>query len=174
MADKQISFFDLASSTDSLSHCPEKTEWNIFIDGASRGNPGPSGIGVYIQKNNELYEKYACYIGKKTNNQAEYLALLLALFFLKKKHSSCDRIAIISDSQLLINQMKGMYKIRNVELKQLYDIAQKESVSMRISYQHVLREKNLQADALANEGIDKKKSPPLKFLDMLQKYEMYL
>ena len=70
--------------------------------------------------------------------------------------------------------MVGAYRVKKPELQQLYSIAQQESLSMNISFEHVLREKNSHADALANEGIDKKKSLPLKFLDMLQRYEIFI
>ena len=66
----------------------KKAHWKIFIDGASRGNPGPSGIGVYVLKDSEPATSYAFYLGKKTNNQAEYSALLVALFFCSTRNKT--------------------------------------------------------------------------------------
>lgn len=172
--DKQHSIFDLASEVHAVHTELSGVAWHIFIDGASRGNPGPAGVGVFIQKNKKVHEKYGCFIGEKTNNQAEYLALLLALFCLKKEYKKGDIVQITSDSQLLINQMNGIYKVRHTSIRSMFDAAVAESHDMMITFEHVLREYNREADALANAGIDKKKSLPLKFLDMLQRYEIYI
>ena len=137
-----------------------KNHWKIFIDGASRGNPGPSGVGVYALKNKEIFASYAFYLGKKTNNQAEYYALLVALFLLlpqiKQENKAHDKIEIISDSQLLVRQLQGIYKVHDVHLKKFHAKALKLLDSYTYSIKHVLRHENSDADALANEGVDKK------------------
>jgi ribonuclease HI len=177
MTDTQQSIFDSMPLEVSLQDplaTQESVTWTIFIDGASRGNPGPSGAGVYIQKNKKFFAGHGFYLGIKTNNEAEYYALLLAIFLVKKEASSQDTVHIISDSQLLIKQMLGVYRVKKSELQVFYTIAKQETLDMQITFEHVLREKNTHADALANEGVDKKKSLPLKFLDMLQRYEVFI
>ncbi len=176
MEDKQISIFDSVSQV-SLSDQINQNEpsvWDIWIDGACRGNPGPSGAGIYIKKNKIFFAGYGFYLGQKTNNEAEYYALLIALFLVKNEMKSYDFIHITSDSQLLIKQMLGLYRVKKSELQDLFNVAKEESKDLHINFEHVLREHNKHADALANEGIDNKKSLPLKFLDMLHRYEVFI
>src|SRR5437868_5008693 len=108
---KQLDVFESNPST--------KNVWTLFVDGASRNNPGPSGAGIYIVKNNILVIKRGYYLGIKTNNQAEYLALLLGLFILMEHREAEDQVRIISDSQLLVRQLVGMYKVRHPHLQPL-------------------------------------------------------
>ena len=175
--EKQHSIFD-SLPQDPLSHEPlfidQTAQWNIFIDGASRGNPGKAGAGIYILKNKNFFAGHGFYLGTKTNNEAEYYALLLAIFLIKNEASLQDRIHIVSDSQLLIKQMLGIYRVKKPELQTFYTIAKQEGYDLNITFEHVLREKNTHADALANQGVDKKTSLPLKFLDMLQRYEIFI
>src|SRR5208282_5322045 len=83
--DKQLSLFALAASMS--DHTSPKKEihkpWSIYIDGAARGNPGPAGIGIYVTDGTKAIIKHGYYLGKKTNNQAEYLALAVAVFLIK-------------------------------------------------------------------------------------------
>lgn len=148
--------------------------WKLYIDGAARNNPGPAGAGVYIVKNNELFLKKGFFLGNKTNNQAEYLALLLGLHILKPHVQSHDAVLIISDSLLLVRQIKGEYKIKNNELRQLHAVAIHLLHEMRYECCHVLREDNKVADAMANVGIDTKAAIPQSFLALLQNYGMSL
>ncbi len=176
MIDKQQSIFDVPSElafTDGLA-VDKVHRWDIFIDGASRGNPGDAGAGIYIKKDRKFFAGHGFYLGRKTNNEAEYYALLLAIFLIKYEATSQDSIHITSDSQLLIKQMTGLYRVKKLELQQFYALAKEETINMDVTYQHVLRENNTHADALANEGVDKKKSLPLKFLAMLQRYEIFI
>ena len=162
----------------------EKVIWELFVDGASRGNPGPAGAGVYIRKNNKEFLKAGCFLGKKTNNEAEYLALLLGIFFLQSQltlsasntsaSNTGESVRIVSDSELLIKQINGIYRVRKPELQKLHGAAKQESSKFVCTFEHVLREKNTDADAAANQGVDTRKSPPLIFLDMLQKYEIFI
>ena len=87
---------------------------SIHIDGASRGNPGYSGIGIVITRDNDKIAEYKEFIGMKTNNQAEYLALKKAL---EIASSIDDEITVLSDSELVINQRTNKYKVRNKQLK---------------------------------------------------------
>ena len=93
---KQLFLFEEEKTKTVVS---KKAHWKIFIDGASRGNPGPSGTGVYVLKDGEHHASYAFYLGKKTNNQAEYYALLVALYFVlpetKQNKDRHDKIEII-------------------------------------------------------------------------------
>lgn len=127
---------------------------SVFIDGAARGNPGPAGIGVVIKKGNETILEINEFFGKLTNNQAEYHALIRGLeealiLGLKTVH-------FYSDSELLVNQINGEYKIKNEHLKPLNCHAKLLIKKFdRFSISHTDREKNKHADKLANLGIDK-------------------
>lgn len=130
----------------------------IHIDGAARGNPGPAGIGVMLEAGDGLLRQAFCrYIGEATNNVAEYEALLLALKEAGKLQPAVVKIR--SDSQLLVRQIQGRYRVRNPRLAALYAqaldlIHQLSAVNCRLSIEHIGRELNHQADALANRAID--------------------
>ena len=129
----------------------------VYIDGASRGNPGLAGIGIVIvqPKLHKKIMQYREFIGIATNNQAEYKALIKALELLRDLGAS--RAKILSDSQLLVKQLRGEYKVRNPELKKLFDeVKKREKFFESIEYKHIPREKNYHADRLANEAIDKR------------------
>ena len=124
------------------------------MDGASRGNPGPAAYGVVIETpDGERLATLAQRLGRTTNNFAEYQALLAALeYALQHKHL---RVEAFSDSELLVRQMQGAYKVKSPDLKPLYDraremVAQLESFAIR----HVPREQNREADQLANQALD--------------------
>lgn len=127
----------------------------VSIDGAARGNPGPAGIGVLIREENGPMERELFrYIGEATNNVAEYEALLLALREAGKLKPA--RISIRSDSELLVRQIIGTYRVKNPRLAALHAQAQdliRTIPSFHI--EHVDRELNRQADALANRAINK-------------------
>lgn len=165
---KQLSLFD--DEFKKLEKCGTgiRRYWKLFIDGASRNNPGPAGGGLFLLKSDEPVEKRGFFLGKKTNNQAEYFALLLGIFYLKRHVCKGDLVLIVSDSQLLVRQMKGEYKVKNTELKPLNKLARSLLRDVAHNVVHVLREENKEADALANEGLDKKRKPPQQFLDLLQ------
>lgn len=124
-------------------------------DGGSRGNPGPSGYGVVIEDGQgatlaELSE----FLGVKTNNFAEYSGLLAALeYALKHEH---PRLRVIADSELMVKQMKGQYRVNSPELRPLYEEAKRRVAGLeRFEIQHVLRGKNKGADRLANLAMDR-------------------
>ena len=124
------------------------------IDGASRGNPGPAGYGVLIHDaRGQVVAKIKKYIGRATNNVAEYYGLIAALDYAQSHGIRALRVE--SDSELLVRQMRGQYKVKSAELRPLYERARKMSQgfeSFRI--EHVYREQNALADALANEALD--------------------
>jgi ribonuclease HI len=124
----------------------------INIDGASRGNPGPAGIGVVIIKDNFRIAEYKEFIGEKTNNQAESTALKKAL---QIASAFDDEITVLSDSQLVVNQRNNKYKVRSKQLKIIYrEISNLERHFKIVMYKHIPREKNEDADLLANRAID--------------------
>lgn len=125
-----------------------------FCDGGARGNPGPAGFGVYIQ--DERGEKVAElneYLGVRTNNYAEYSGLLAALeFALRYDH---PRLRVVSDSELMVKQIKGQYQVKSPDLRPLYEEAKRRIAGLEsFQIQHVLRNKNREADRLANEAMD--------------------
>lgn len=130
----------------------------VYSDGGARGNPGPAAIGILILDENErIIEKHKECVGKKTNNQAEYLAIIKALE-IAAKYSK--KVHCYSDSELMIKQLQGEYKIRNEELQKLFKIVEdKEKAFEEVSYSHVKRENELmqEADKLVNEALDEKK-----------------
>lgn len=167
---KQLDLF--SSPIDSTKPKETKHQWKLYVDGASRNNPGPSGAGIYILQDDEFFEEYGFYLGKKTNNQAEYLALLLGLLLLKKKVAQGDKIRIISDSLLLVQQIKGVYKVKNPDLKLLHGVALRWVQELKAEMFHVLRFDNANADNMANVGIDKKITVPLDFLAILRQHDI--
>lgn len=156
----QLSFIPIESS---LKPTAKQHAWRLFVDGAARNNPGPAGAGLYIEKDGEPFLKKGFYLGKKTNNQAEYMALLLGIFFIKQHIHEHDTLLIVSDSQLLVRQLQGLYRIKNQDLVALYQCATRLLDRMKYGVDHVLREHNKVADAMANEGIDKKIPVPQDF-----------
>lgn len=134
----------------------QKSGWiTAFCDGGSRGNPGPAGYGVYIQdENGAKLAELSEFLGRKTNNFAEYSGLLAALeYALAHGHSHLKAVA---DSELLVKQIKGQYRVNSPELRPLYEEARRRIVRLEaFQIQHVLREKNRHADRLANEAMDK-------------------
>jgi ribonuclease HI len=132
-----------------------KGEWiTAYCDGGSRGNPGPAGFGVYIQdENGSVVAELSEYLGRKTNNVAEYSGLLAALQF--AVDGKYERLRVISDSELMVKQMKGQYRVNSPELRPLYEEAKRRAGSLKaFQIQHVLRDKNKHADRLANLAMD--------------------
>jgi ribonuclease HI len=128
----------------------------LFTDGASRGNPGEAGVGVLVEdESGHILKRHARYLGRATNNQAEYEALLdginIALMLGAKE------ISIYADSELLVKQMNGEYRVKNPDLQEKFTQAKSMLSGVgRVIIRHIPREKNKEADALANEAIDKK------------------
>jgi ribonuclease HI len=132
----------------------EARELVLCTDGASRGNPGPAGAGAIItdEKGATLTEK-AVYLGETTNNQAEYQALLIGLQEAVKLAPA--RLTVRMDSELIVKQLNGEYRVRNRDLQPLHDRAQKLMEQLAdVKVVHVPREENADADRLANQAID--------------------
>lgn len=125
----------------------------VYIDGASRGNPGESGIGVLVILGDGTRREIRKYLGKGTNNEAEYKALIEALGYLSDEKSPETRIH--TDSQLVANQMNGLWKVKDPKLRALHAEAKKLASALpRLKIGHIPRERNAEADRLANEAID--------------------
>ena len=125
----------------------------IYIDGASRGNPGSSAIGIVIIDAKGNKRKIKKYLGIHTNNQAEYHALITALASAKKLKKK--DLTIFTDSQLLANQVNRLWKVRDAEIKALYQ----EAIGLisgfkKVKLRHIPRRLNKEADRLANEALD--------------------
>ncbi len=124
----------------------------LYTDGASLGNPGRAGIGAVIYSSDKiLLRKISKFIGTATNNVAEYMALIYGLqeaLSLKASEVEC-----FSDSELLVRQLKGLYKVRNSKLVLFYNqVRHLESLFKKIDFYHIKREKNTQVDKLAKKA----------------------
>jgi ribonuclease HI len=126
----------------------------LHTDGGARGNPGPAAIGIVLKKNGETIYEFGSYIGKDTNNVAEYKAVLEGLkAALGKK---VKRLTCYIDSELVVKQLTGDYKVKQAHLKFLWtQIKTIENDFIKVTYEHVKREKNSEADALVNKVLDK-------------------
>ncbi len=124
------------------------------IDGASRGNPGPASYAVLIRRpNGEVLEEVKKAIGQATNNVAEYYALIAALDYAQSHN--IPKLRVRSDSELLVKQMKGHFRVKSLSLRQLHERARRLAGSLAyFAIEHVPREANSEADALANQALD--------------------
>jgi ribonuclease HI len=125
-----------------------------YIDGSSLGNPGESGYGVVLKdEEGTVLEVEGGYIGKATNNVAEYKGLLACLKLVKQR--GIHALTVYSDSQLLVNQMKGIYRVKKPHLKEFHSQALEAIAagSIRFSIHHIPRDKNKEADGLARRAI---------------------
>lgn len=138
----------------------KKEKLIVYTDGGSRGNPGPAGVGVVIaDEHGKILHKYSKDIGIRTNNEAEYEAIILAFQKLKHLYAKGEienlEIELRTDSQLIARQLKGIYKVKMEHLKPLF----MEAYNLKTEFGHVEfveipREKNQEADAMANEAMD--------------------
>jgi ribonuclease HI len=133
----------------------------IHTDGASRGNPGSAAFAYVISRAGEPPIEEAGCLGQMTNNQAEYTALVRAL-----EHAlelgAAHRVVLHSDSELMVKQMNGEYRVKNEELRDLYEEAQRLRKCFQgpVAIRHVRRAQNSRADALCNEALDGRRPPP--------------
>lgn len=129
----------------------------FYIDGASLGNPGDAGIGIVMcDSDRKQIQTYKKYIGEATNNVAEYIALIIALQEAVK--AKVRDIMVYSDSELLVRQVKGIYRVRDNKLKQLYTLFDNlKSYFKYFLIEYIEREKNKEADKLAARAAKEKK-----------------
>jgi ribonuclease HI len=149
-------FPDHASGTLFSTPTSGAGDWiTAYCDGGSRGNPGPAGFGVFIEgPDGEKLAELSEYLGKATNNVAEYSALLAALEWTLKEGR--PRLRVIGDSELLVKQIQGRYKVASPDLRPLYDEARRRIAKLEaFRIEHVLRGKNQKADRLANLAMDR-------------------
>jgi ribonuclease HI len=124
----------------------------LYADGSSRGNPGPAGAGVVIlDRHGKVIREISRFLGRATNNEAEYQALIIALE--NALELGAEKIQVRVDSELLARQMNGLYRVKSAKLKPLYDKARRLLISFKqVDIQHVGREINNRADMLANKA----------------------
>ncbi len=139
----QLSFFDVDRGGSATAN----------VDGGSRGNPGPAAYGVRIERDDGTAVELKASLGVATNNVAEYRGLLAALRWALEH--GVTRLHVRSDSQLLVKQMTGEYRVKNAGLQPLYEEARSLVRRLgRVRFEHVRRELNSEADRLANEAMD--------------------
>jgi ribonuclease HI len=125
----------------------------LFTDGGARGNPGPAGIGFVLSQIGSMPFEYGQYIGHATNNQAEYRALIAGMQEAKKQ--GIADLKCFLDSELVVKQVRGEYRVKNEELKILLtEIKKLLPVFSSVTFEHVPRSKNAIADRLVNEALD--------------------
>lgn len=128
-------------------------KWILYCDGASRGNPGEAACGALLIDPNGKKIPFNKYLGVTTNNQAEYEALILGLLELKKRKA--QDIEVRADSQLMVRQMLGEYRVKHPDLIPLYQHAKSLLENFnQVDIKHIYREENGEADKLANEALD--------------------
>ena len=130
----------------------------IYTDGGARGNPGPAGYGLVISDDHQQVVYQASkFLGVKTNNEAEYLALIAALTWISQNHPPASNLIFCSDSQLVVRQVQGIYKIKAPHLQPLHQTVLRLLAEINLPYQFrsVPREQNSLADQLANQAMDR-------------------
>jgi ribonuclease HI len=134
----------------------EEGFWRLFCDGASRGNPGPAGAGAALfNPRGELESQVARHLGETTNNVAEYQALILGLQ--EAARLGARKLRVFADSELLVRQLNGQYRVKAPHLLPLWRLAKNELQKFEAyAISHVPRAENRLADDLANQGIDQK------------------
>lgn len=148
------------SPTELNASASSNAAYRANIDGGSRGNPGPASYGVLFRDpRGQVVARLKKYIGRSTNNVAEYYGLIAALDYAQQH--GIRALHIQSDSELLVRQMRGQYKVKSPELRPLYERARKMAQSFdSFKIEHVYREQNAEADALANEALDETSGNP--------------
>jgi probable phosphoglycerate mutase len=129
--------------------------FTAHCDGGSRGNPGPAGYGAVIESpEGGVVVRLSEYLGRQTNNYAEYKGLLAVLEWALKH--GVRRLRVVSDSELMVRQMKGRYKVKSPGLRPLWEEAQRRALKLEgFEMRHTLRGGNKEADRLANNAMDK-------------------
>lgn len=137
------------------SNTSKTAAWaTAFTDGGSRGNPGPAGYGVLIQaEDGSVLAELNEFLGFRTNNVAEYSGMLAALDYALAH--GVGRLRVISDSELMVKQIRGQYRVQSPDLRPLYEEAKRKIAQLEgFQIEHVLRGKNKRADELANQAMD--------------------
>ena len=129
--------------------------FTAHCDGGARGNPGPAGYGAVIEDSEgQVVARLSEFLGRQTNNYAEYQGLLAVLKWALQ--NGVRRLRVFSDSELMVKQMKGQYKVKNPGLRPLWEEAQRHALKLeKFEMRHTLRGGNKEADRLANAAMDK-------------------
>lgn len=140
--------------------------YTIYTDGGSRRNPGPAAAGYVIEGPDIRRTEHGEYIGIATNNVAEYSAAIFALLRLKSMigadRARAAHVRLMADSELLVRQVNGEYKVKDANLKRLFvDLYNARQDFARVEFNHVRREHNKDADRMVNEALDREHSPTL-------------
>lgn len=132
------------------------TQMLLYTDGGARGNPGPAGIGGQLFQNTTVIAEFSEYIGEATNNWAEYEALLRGLALVADMPEKPTGLEVKMDSELIVKQMRGEYKVKDKELKLQHEKCKAliEKIGVPVTFTHVRREANKEADRLVNEALD--------------------
>ena len=142
--------------SESSAPRPQTKDWiSAHCDGGARGNPGPAGFGALIQDaNGNVLAELSEFLGIRTNNYAEYSGLLASLQYALDHHH--PRLRVVSDSELMVKQIQGKYKVNSPDLKPLWQEAKNRIAKLEaFEISHALRHKNKDADRLANEAMDR-------------------
>ncbi len=141
-----------------MSHSPL---FEIFSDGGSRGNPGPGASAFIVYKDKAVVYRHGYFLERTTNNIAEYFAVLMAMVWLSRnvKNVISGEVNFYLDSELVVKQLNGLFKIKNDKLKGIYkkiDDLKNNMKDIEIFFHYIPREKNIAADGLVNETVDEK------------------
>lgn len=131
---------------------------SVFTDGGARGNPGPAAVGFVVRKEGKTVKKFAQYIGKTTNNVAEYTAVIEALkWLIANSEWRIDKIVFFLDSKLVVNQLNGFFKIKDYKLRNLIIKARQleREIGGNVLYRYIPRERNREADWLVKSVLEK-------------------
>lgn len=134
-----------------------ETLLKIYCDGGARGNPGPAAAAFVVERQDKVIFKNAKFLGNATNNVAEYSAVLFAMKWLSNfSNKAFDEVRFVLDSELVVKQLAGLFKIKNENLRSLYFSVKEEEkkIPLRISFAAVPRNKNRLADLLVNRTLD--------------------
>jgi ribonuclease HI len=141
-------------SIEAIIHIAKGERMKIHVDGGARGNPGPAAIGAVLDDGRQQVF-ISEYIGRATNNIAEYTALQRALE--KARELKADSIQVFSDSELMVKQLTGIYKVKNENIKKIYNSIKSLATGFsKIEYVHVRRQYNKEADSLVNKALDER------------------
>lgn len=135
----------------------DKQEIVIHTDGGSRGNPGPAASAFVVETVDKILHKGSKYLGRKTNNYAEYMGVIIALdWLLEQKELLKGKIVFLLDSELIVRQINGVYKVKDANLQTLRkEVATRiEKLGLEVCFKNIPRERNKTADSLVNESLD--------------------
>lgn len=136
-----------------------RRQLRVFADGGARGNPGPAAIGFVVKDSSgKIIHQQGKYIGKTTNNVAEYQAVIETLKWIEKNFQlPIGRLQFFLDSKLIVNQLNGLFKVKEIKMRNLIiEVRQLErEIGGNVSYQFISRQKNLLADGLVNQSLNK-------------------